>query len=88
MSHSCDYVGDIIGVSGSVKRTEKGELSVYVSKWQMLTKSLIPLPDKYHGLTDTNTRYRNRHLDMIANPRVVTTIKNRALVISRLRRYG
>lgn len=50
--------GDIIGAKGSMKRTEKGELSVYVKSWSMLSKSLLPLPDKFHGLTDTEKRYR------------------------------
>jgi lysyl-tRNA synthetase, class II len=61
---------DIIGAKGTVKRTEKGELSVYVKEWEMLTKSLLPLPDKFHGLTDVSKRYRQRHLDMIVNPEV------------------
>ncbi|KAF6144334.1 hypothetical protein GIB67_024561 [Kingdonia uniflora] len=53
-------IGDILGASGSIKRTEKGELSVYVNSFAILTKSLLPLPDKYHGLTDIDTRYRQR----------------------------
>ncbi|MGL4880132.1 MAG: OB-fold nucleic acid binding domain-containing protein, partial [Waterburya sp.] len=60
--------GDILGVKGTVKRTEKGELSVYVSEFQILTKSLLPLPDKWHGLTDTEKRYRQRYVDLIVNP--------------------
>ena len=51
---------DIIGAKGTIKRTEKGELSVYVKEWEMLTKSLLPLPDKFHGLTDVSKRYRQR----------------------------
>lgn len=78
--------GDIIGVKGTVKRTEKGELSVYVSEWTMLTKSLAPLPDKYHGLTDTNKRYRQRHLDLIVNPQVKHTFVMRSKMISLLRK--
>lgn len=50
--------GDLVGAKGTVKRTDKGELSVYVSSWSMLTKSLLPLPDKFHGLKDTEKRYR------------------------------
>lgn len=57
-----------VGVTGTLKRTEKGELSVYASDWSMLTKSLLPLPDKYHGLVDINKKYRQRHLDLIVNP--------------------
>ena len=78
--------GDIIGVRGTIKRTEKGELSVYVKEWQMLTKSLAPLPDKWAGLTDRDTRYRQRHLDMIANPQVRKTFKSRSFIISSIRR--
>lgn len=70
-----------------MKRTEKGELSVYVSTWTMLTKSLLPLPDKFHGLTDIDTRYRNRHLDMIVNDEVILTLKKRALIIQTIRRF-
>ena len=50
--------GDIVGAKGSVKRTDKGELSVYVNSWAMLSKSVLPLPDKFHGLKDTEKRYR------------------------------
>lgn len=78
--------GDIIGVSGTMKRTEKGELSVYASSWSMLTKSLLPLPDKYHGLTDVNKRYRQRHLDMIVNPEVRARFRSRAFITSAIRR--
>lgn len=78
--------GDIIGVRGSVKRTDKGELSVYVKEWTMLTKSLQPLPDKYHGLVDVNKRYRQRHLDMIVNPEVRQTFRSRAFIISSIRK--
>jgi lysyl-tRNA synthetase, class II len=78
--------GDIIGVSGTMKRTEKGELSIYLNSWTMLTKALLPLPDKYHGLTDIETRYRNRHLDMIVNKGVVATLRKRSLIIQSIRR--
>lgn len=50
--------GDIVGAKGTVKRTDKGELSVYVKSWAMLSKSVLPLPDKFHGLKDTEKRYR------------------------------
>jgi lysyl-tRNA synthetase class 2 len=79
-------VGDIIGVEGSIKRTDKGELSVLVSSWSMLTKSVLPLPDKFHGLQDTTLRYRHRHLDMIANPEVTKVLKARSIIISSMRR--
>lgn len=78
--------GDIIGVKGTMKRTEKGELSVFVSEWQMLTKALLPLPDKFKGLTDVNKRYRQRHLDMIVNPEVRERFRSRAFITSTLRR--
>lgn len=79
--------GDIIGVRGTAKRTEKGELSVKVSHWEMLTKSLLPLPDKFHGLTDVEKRYRARHVDLIVNPEVRETFRRRARITSAIRRY-
>lgn len=78
--------GDIIGVRGTVRRTDKGELSVYATEWTMLTKSAAPLPDKWHGLTDISKRYRNRHLDLIVNPIVRDTFRKRAIITSTLRR--
>ncbi|KAG5183438.1 hypothetical protein JKP88DRAFT_185993 [Tribonema minus] len=78
--------GDIVGVKGSVKRTDKGEMSVAVSEWALLTKSLLPLPDKYHGLKDMEKRYRQRHLDLIVNPDVRETFRSRAAITSGLRR--
>ena len=77
---------DIIGAKGTLKRTEKGELSVYVKEWEMLTKSLAPLPDKFHGLTDVSKRYRQRHLDMIVNPEVRKTFRSRAFITSSIRK--
>ena len=79
--------GDILGVKGTIKRTEKGELSVYVSEFQILTKSLLPLPDKWHGLTDTEKRYRQRYVDLIVNPQVRQTFRLRAKVTAAIRRY-
>lgn len=78
--------GDIIGATGTLKRTEKGELSVYVTEWQMLTKSLLPLPDKWAGLTDVSKRYRQRHLDMITNPEVRKTFRSRSFIIASIRK--
>ncbi|HEY9748967.1 MAG TPA: lysine--tRNA ligase [Allocoleopsis sp.] len=80
-------VGDIIGVRGTIKRTEKGELSVKVSQFAMLTKSLLPLPDKWHGLTDIAKRYRQRYVDLIVNPEVRETFRRRALITAAIRRY-
>eukprot|EP00177_Eucheuma_denticulatum_P001137 GFKZ01002054.1.p1 GENE.GFKZ01002054.1~~GFKZ01002054.1.p1 ORF type:complete len:585 (-),score=90.13 GFKZ01002054.1:630-2384(-) len=78
---------DIIGVRGVAKRTEKGELSVKVAHWEMLTKSLLALPDKFHGFTDVEKRYRSRHVDLIVNPRVRETFRRRARITSVIRRY-
>ncbi|MBW4582805.1 MAG: lysine--tRNA ligase [Tildeniella nuda ZEHNDER 1965/U140] len=80
-------VGDIIGAKGTIKRTEKGELSVYVNAYAMLTKSLLPLPDKWHGLTDVAKRYRQRYVDLIVNPDVRETFRRRALITAAIRRY-
>ncbi len=79
--------GDILGVKGTIKRTEKGELSIYVSEFAILTKSLLPLPDKWHGLTDTEKRYRQRYVDLIVNPQVRNTFRIRAKITAAIRRY-
>jgi lysyl-tRNA synthetase class 2 len=79
--------GDFLGVKGTIKRTEKGELSVYVKEYAMLTKSLLPLPDKWHGLTDTEKRYRQRYVDLIVNPDVRKTFRDRAKITASIRRY-
>lgn len=79
--------GDIIGAKGTIKRTEKGELSVYVREYAILTKSLLPLPDKWHGLTDTEKRYRQRYVDLIVNPSVRETFRRRAQMTAAIRRY-
>ncbi|MDX2214921.1 MAG: lysine--tRNA ligase [Oculatellaceae cyanobacterium bins.114] len=79
--------GDFLGVKGSVRRTEKGELSVYVAQYAVLTKSLLPLPDKWHGLTDVEKRYRQRYVDLIVNPEVRDTFRRRALITAAIRRY-
>lgn len=80
-------VGDILGVKGTIKRTEKGELSIYVGEYAILTKSLLPLPDKWHGLTDTEKRYRQRYVDLIVNPQVRNTFRTRAKITAGIRRY-
>ena len=80
-------IGDWIGVHGSIKKTNKGELSIKVLKWEMLSKSLQPLPDKWHGLTDIEKRYRQRYLDLIVNPRSKDVFKTRAFCISLIRRW-
>jgi len=73
-------------VRGTIRRTDKGELTVYAKEWQMLTKALLPLPDKFHGLTDVTKRYRSRHIDLIVNPNVRETFRKRAIITSKLRR--
>jgi lysyl-tRNA synthetase, class II len=79
--------GDIFGAKGTIRRTEKGELSVYVDQYSILTKSLLPLPDKWHGLTDIAKRYRQRYVDLIVNPEVRETFRRRALITAAFRRY-
>jgi lysyl-tRNA synthetase, class II len=79
--------GDILGVKGTIKRTQKGELSVNVKQYAILTKSLLPLPDKWHGLTDVAKRYRQRYVDLIVNPEVQQTFRRRAQITSGIRRY-
>ncbi len=80
-------IGDWIGVYGTIKKTNKGELSIKVTKWEMLSKSLQPLPDKWHGLTDIEKRYRQRYLDLIVNPQSKNVFKIRAKCISFIRRW-
>ncbi len=80
-------IGDIIGVEGYVFRTRKGEISVHAKSITLLTKSLLPLPEKWHGLKDTDTRYRQRYLDLIINPEVKDTFIKRSMIISSIRRY-
>lgn len=80
-------MGDILGVTGTIRRTKKGELSVNVSRYTILTKSLLPLPDKWHGLTDTEKRYRQRYVDLIVNPTVRETFRRRAKITAAIRRY-
>ena len=80
-------VGDIIGVKGEVFRTKTGELSVRATELTLLAKSLRPLPEKFHGLTDTEMRYRQRYVDLIANPEVKDTFIKRAKIIATMREY-
>ncbi len=79
--------GDWIGVTGILRRTDRGELSVKVQTWKMLTKSLQPLPDKWHGLADVEKRYRQRYLDLIVSPQSRHTFRKRALLVSGIRRF-
>jgi lysyl-tRNA synthetase class 2 len=80
-------LGDIIGCEGFVFRTRRGELSVHVEKWTLLTKSLRPLPEKWHGLQDRETRYRQRYVDLISNPEVAAQLRGRGKLVSAMRRY-
>lgn len=80
-------LGDIIGVSGPLHKSGKGELYVQMDKFQLLTKALRPLPDKFHGLADQELRYRQRYVDLIANPEVRETFLIRSKTIDFIRRY-
>lgn len=80
-------LGDIVQVDGFVFKTRTGEISVHAKKITLLSKSLLPLPEKFHGLTDTDTRYRKRYLDMIMNPNVKDTFIKRSMIISSIREY-
>ena len=80
-------VGDIIGVKGEVFRTKTGELSARAEEITLLAKSLRPLPEKFHGLTDTETRYRQRYVDLIANPEVKDTFVKRSQILKEIRAY-
>jgi lysyl-tRNA synthetase, class II len=82
-----DDIGDILGVSGRVFRTKTGEVSLHVETLTLLTKSLHPLPEKFHGLTNTDTRYRQRYLDLIVNPEVRDTFVKRSQIIAAIRTY-
>jgi lysyl-tRNA synthetase class 2 len=79
-------IGDIIGVEGYLFRTRTGELSLHAEKLEFLSKTLLAMPEKWHGLEDVETRYRQRYLDLIANPEVRQTFVTRAKVVSSLRR--
>jgi len=80
-------LGDFVGAQGKVFRTKRGEISIWVESLAILTKSLRPLPEKYHGLTDVETRYRQRYLDMVSNPEVLDTFRRRSVMISTLRQW-
>lgn len=80
-------LGDWIGATGTIIRTRRGELSISPTDVVLLSKSLRPLPEKYHGLSDTETRYRQRYVDLIANPEVRTVFETRFAVISAIRRF-
>ena len=80
-------IGDFLGFSGEVFRTKRGELTVEIAEWTLLSKSLRPLPEKWHGLKDVELRYRHRSLDLIANETVRDTFARRSRMVSGMRRY-
>ena len=80
-------IGDIVGVEGEVFKTKRGEISVKAHAVTLLSKSLRPLPEKFHGLTDTEMRYRQRYVDLIANPEVKETFVKRSKILKEIRAY-
>lgn len=80
-------LGDIVEIKGFVFKTKTGEISIHAKEIRLLSKSLLPLPEKFHGLTDTDTRYRRRYLDMIMNPDVKETFIKRSKIITSIRNY-
>lgn len=80
-------LGDFLGVRGNVHRTKMGEITLFADGYELLTKSLKPLPEKYHGLTDIETRYRQRYLDMVANPEVMDVFRKRIKLIEVMRQF-
>src|SRR6202011_5488748 len=78
-------IGDLIGVEGLVRRTPRGELTVNAAQLTLLAKSLRPLPEKFHGLADIETRYRQRYLDLIMNPESRAKLRKRSLIITAMR---
>lgn len=80
-------IGDIVGIKGEVFRTHMGEISVKVSEIELLSKSLLPLPEKFHGLTDTEARYRQRYVDLIVNPEVKEVFVKRSKIMKEIREY-
>ncbi len=80
-------IGDIIYVSGKLFRTRTNELTIEAEELRLLSKSIRPLPEKWHGLTDVETRYRQRHLDLISNPAVKETFYRRSRIIRFIRQF-
>ncbi len=80
-------IGDLVGVTGEVFKTQKGEISVRTNGYTLLSKSLLPLPEKFHGMTNTDLRYRQRYVDLIMNEEVKDTFVKRSKIISTIRKY-
>ena len=80
-------IGDFIGVEGTLFRTRTGELTVLAKELSFLAKSFLPLPEKWHGLTDVEIRYRRRYVDLVVNPEVRDVFVKRSLIIRELRRF-
>ena len=80
-------IGDIVGFTGTIRRTPRGELSIKTTELELLSKSLLPLPEKHHGLTDVEIRYRQRYVDLIMNEEVRDTFRKRSLIIQKIREY-
>ena len=80
-------LGDIVGVSGFVFKTRRGEISVHAKSIKLLSKSLLPLPEKWHGLKDKEERYRKRYLDLIANPEIKDTFVKRSMILREIRSF-
>ena len=80
-------IGDIVGFTGTIRRTPRGELSIKSTDLKLLSKALLPLPEKHHGLTDVEIRYRQRYVDLIVNENVRETFKKRSLIIQKIREY-
>lgn len=80
-------IGDIVGVTGFVFKTQTGEVSIHVKTIKLLSKSLLPLPEKYHGLKDVDTRYRQREVDLIVNPEVAEVFRKRSQILKEIRAY-
>jgi len=80
-------IGDIVGFYGSMRRTPRGELSIKAKNYKLLSKALLPLPEKFHGLTDIETRYRQRYVDLIVNEESREVLRKRSLIIQKIREY-